>query len=210
MEDKRVEWLREEMAELREQMYGSDAGLRKQTVDANATWLREHMRNSIARLDSSALTANLLGFERPPTEMETFERTPPGVEKNTSAVALDLVRQAAQVLNDIERRASEAEARASSVMSDAIQKLKLAQERIQSAEHARRIEDQEVRNKLQEAVRALEKAERRVAAAEARASAAEARAKRAEAQANETERAVARIEEAIRTQLLRERGGGVK
>jgi len=88
-------------------------------------------------------------------------------------------------------------------MSDAIQKLKLAQERIQSAEHARRIEDQEVRNKLQEAVKALEQAESRAAAAEARASAAEARA-------NETVRAIARIEEAIRTQLLRERGGGVK
>jgi hypothetical protein len=52
-------------------------------------------------------------------------------------------------------------------------------------------------------VKALEQAERRTAAAEARASAAVARA-------NETERAIARIEEAIRTQLLRERGGGVK
>jgi len=204
MEDKRIERLREQMAELREQMQGSDAGLRKQTVDAKGSWLREHMRNSIGRLDSSAFTSNLLGFERAPTEMETFERTPPGTEKNTSAVTLDLVRRAAQVMNDIERRASEVEARASSVVSDAIQKLKLAQERIQSAEHARAIEDQEVRNKLQEAVKALEQAERRAAAAEARASAAEARAKRAEAQANEAEEAIARIEEAIRTQLLRE------
>jgi len=210
MDDKGVGWLREQMAELREQVQGSEAGLREQTVDADASWLREHMRNFIARSDSSALTTNVLGLKRAPTEMERFEQTPPGMKRNTNAVALDLVHQAAQVMNDMERRASEAEARACSVVRDAIQKLKLAQERIQSAEHARRIEDQEVRNKLQEAVRALEKAERRVAAAEARASAAEARAKRAEAQANETERAVARIEEAIRTQLLRERGGGVK
>jgi len=48
------------------------------------------MRNFIAPSDSSALTANVLGFERAPTEMESFDRSPPGMERNTSAAALDL------------------------------------------------------------------------------------------------------------------------
>jgi len=39
MDDKRIRWLRDQMAELREQMQGSKAGLRGQTVDANASWL---------------------------------------------------------------------------------------------------------------------------------------------------------------------------
>jgi len=131
-----------------------------------------------------------------------FGQTAGGSRKNQATVALELVHQAAEVLNEIENRASETTARAHSLVKSAIDKLQLAQRRIDSVENARLATLNEAAAQIREATNTLKQAESRAAGAEARASAAQSRAEAAEARANEAETALRTIEEAIRTQLL--------
>ncbi len=113
--------------------------------------------------------------------------------------ALNLVYQAAEVFSGIEDHAREAEARAYSICKSAAEGLNLAEKRIEAAECARR----EVDSELLETSRALKQAQSRIEAAEDKLAALEFRAQAAEAEAREAKKALALIEEAIRTRLLR-------
>ncbi len=113
--------------------------------------------------------------------------------------ALNLVYQAAEVFSSIEDHAREAEARAYSICKSAAEGLNLAEKRIEAAECARREADCE----LLETSRALKQAQSRIEAAEDKLTALEFRAQAAEAEAREAKKALALIEEAIRTRLLR-------
>ena len=113
--------------------------------------------------------------------------------------ALNLVYQAAEVFSSMEDHAREAEARAYSICKSAAEGLDLAEKRIEAVESARRETDCE----LLETSRALKQAQSRIEAAEDKLAALEFRAQAAEAEAREAKKALALIEEAIRTRLLR-------
>jgi septation ring formation regulator EzrA len=115
------------------------------------------------------------------------------------ATALKLVYQAAEIFSSMEDHARETEARAYSICKSAAEGLDLAEKRIEAAECARREADCE----LLEMSRALKQAQSRIEAAEDMLTALESRAQAAEAEARETKKALALIEEAIRTRLLR-------
>jgi DNA repair exonuclease SbcCD ATPase subunit len=122
------------------------------------------------------------------------------------AAVLYLVYQAAEALTAAEDRANDIEARAQTLARRAMEEMKLAQQRV----HAVDAERQAIESKLsaantrvQECELALEKSESRNAVAEAKLTAAEQRAREAESRANSARAALVRIEEAIRTYLLR-------
>jgi len=125
-----------------------------------------------------------------------------------NVAGLDLVCQAAELIKGIENQATEAE-------KTSYQQLQLKQRRIEELETELRTAQlliNEARTKLKEAdelargEREAARAEReRLEAAERRMCELEMRARTAEAQAKENANAVARIEEAIRTQLLAKR-----
>src|SRR6266481_2597177 len=116
-----------------------------------------------------------------------------------AATALNLVYQAAEVFSSMEDHARETETRAYSICKSAAEGLNLAEKRIEAAECARR----EVDSELLETSRALKQAQSRIEAAEDKLAALEFRAQAAEAEAREAKKALALIEEAIRTRLLR-------
>ena len=124
-------------------------------------------------------------------------------ESNWGSTALDLVYQAAELLNDIEQRAYETETRSKALCASAAERIRLAEARANSAEHAKREMITEVDAKLQAASRALMQAEVQINAAEDKATAAEVRAELAETRAREALEALALVEGAIRKQLLR-------
>ena len=115
--------------------------------------------------------------------------------------AMNLVYQAAEVIKDIENQASEAE-------KAAYQKLQIAQKRIEELEtelKSAQLCINEARVKLKES-NELAKAEKsRLDEAERRMCELEMRARTAETQARENANSVARVEEAIRTQILAKR-----
>jgi DNA repair exonuclease SbcCD ATPase subunit len=152
-------------------------------------WLRGHMRDYLSRAPTNA-SDNVLSFDYASRLAANSE----------GSSALVLVHRAAEVISDIEHKASEAEARAHSLVRAAVQKLELAESRIQSAENDRHAAIREASVKLDEAMRALKQAETRIVAAEARAN-------KAEARLSEFEKELTRIEEAIRTQLVERRRG---
>jgi hypothetical protein len=124
-------------------------------------------------------------------------------ESNWGSAALDLVYQAAELFNDIERRAYETEARSKALCANATERLSSAVARAESAEQSKQEIITEVGAKLQAASRALMQAELQITAAEDEATAAEMRAELAETKAREALEALALVEQAIRTQLLR-------
>ena len=166
-------------------------------MDDNLGWLRQHMRETSEQANP---TVNL--FTLPGENFGKDARAPFYRDKLRAHTTLDLVYQAAEVIKNLETRANETEARASSIVKGAIQKLELAQSRIQSLESERRADAQQAALKLQELVMALEQAELRIAAFQSRLVEAEVKAQNAESRASESERTLARLEEAIRTQLL--------
>jgi hypothetical protein len=122
--------------------------------------------------------------------------------------ALDLVNHAAEVLRDIEDRACETERRARSIAERAIEKLKLAERRITELEVEKRAAEDslaEAHVKIQKTAEALHLERLRVKAAEDLVAQIELRAAAAETHAGESENALARLEYAIRTQLLQGR-----
>jgi hypothetical protein len=132
---------------------------------------------------------NVLSFARP-------------LVSDTSATALNLVYQAADVFSSMEHHARESEARALSLCRSAAEKLRYAEKRIEATEQARRELITAAECKLQDASRALKQAQSRTEAAEDRLVAMEFRAQAAEAEAREVRQALALVEEAIRRRLL--------
>jgi Mg2+ and Co2+ transporter CorA len=121
--------------------------------------------------------------------------------RSHGAAALDLVYQAAEVINGIEDRASETE-------KTLFQKLELAQKRIEELEKDLQSARQclaEMRVKLKESEEASSIDQSRLEAAEKKMCDLEMRARTAEAQAKNNSHTLARIEEAIRTQILEKR-----
>ena len=115
--------------------------------------------------------------------------------------ALDLVCQAAEVIKGIENYAAEAE-------KSSVQKLYLAQKRIEELEaelRASQVCISDARMKLKEADSIVRAGQARLEAAEKKMCDLEMRARVAETQAKENANAVARIEDAIRTQILANR-----
>ena len=122
------------------------------------------------------------------------------------AAVLYLVYQAAEALTAAEDRVSDIEARAQTLAQRAMEEVKLAEQRVKEVDAERRaIESRlnEANIRIKECEIALEKSESRNAVAEAKLTAAEHRAREAESRANATRTAMVRIEEAIRTHLLR-------
>jgi hypothetical protein len=134
-------------------------------------------------------------------EVVRFPAEASATATNTCNAALKLVYQAAEVFKEIEDQASEVE-RAS------LQKLKAAEKRIEELEtelSLAQVSTNEARLKLRESEE-LANAERpRLNAAEKRMCELEMLARTAEAKAKENASIVARIEDAIRTQLLAKR-----
>ena len=157
-------------------------------------WLREHMRDELAKAPSGDRAQNVVHF---PAE------TPP--PRNGTSSALDLVAQAASVIRGIEERAAESEARARTLAEAALEKLERAEIRISDAETARiHAEDTLVRlsARLQEAERELARTQSRLVAAENRLAEAEHQLRAAEARASHADNAVNQIEDAIRAQIM--------
>jgi hypothetical protein len=132
---------------------------------------------------------NVLSFERP-------------AAKVAGSDALDLVYQAAEIFNGMERDARELEARALAMCRSAADRLKVAEQRTESAEHSLREVVANADRKLADASRALTEIELRITAAEDKAAAAEARAHVAETEARDAKQTLALVEDAIRRRLL--------
>jgi chromosome segregation ATPase len=137
--------------------------------ESSADWLREHMRQHIANPVVIESTDNVLDF-----------RSPSYFPKNQGAAALALVNQAADLIEDIDHRATERHARAKALAEKAIEKLKIADDRACFAESARQAAETELREykdrleKLSTKLQEIEKvADDRVRSAESARHAAE-------------------------------------
>lgn len=122
------------------------------------------------------------------------------------AAVLYLVYRAAEVLAAAEDRATNIEARAETLANRTTEELRLAEQRLEAADAERQTIEValiEANSRIQEYEIALKHWESRVAAAEAKLTAAERRALEAETRAHAARAALVRIEEALRTQLLR-------
>jgi chromosome segregation ATPase len=153
-------------------------------------WLREHMRDQL-RHASSGPGRNILDF---PADT-------PATSRYDTSSALDLVSQAAEVIRDIQDRATESEARAKALAESAIEKLQLAEARIHSAEAARGLAQgtlSKLSARLHEAEQELARTQSRIAAADAQLE----HMRAAETRAFNSEKALNQIEDAIRTQLV--------
>jgi cell fate (sporulation/competence/biofilm development) regulator YmcA (YheA/YmcA/DUF963 family) len=133
------------------------------------------------------------------------ERVLPFRAKSTAAgagsAALDLVSQAAEVIKDIERKASDAE-------KTSYQKLDVAQRRVEALENELKSAIafvNEAREKLREANALMQSQKSRLDEAERRMCDFEMRARTAESKAKENADSVLRVEEAIRAQILARR-----
>jgi len=169
----------------------------------NLEWLRERMQDHNLRSAPMGRSEGVLRFPSASRSAGT----------KAGDAALELVYRAAEVVRDIEDRASENEKYAKTIAEKAVEKLQFAERRIQELETERRTAERFLKEAA-EKIRAIEedlKLERtRVAAAETQLHHIELRASEAEALAKESETALARIEEAIRTQLLRQRHSGLE
>jgi methionine synthase II (cobalamin-independent) len=149
--------------------------------------LREDMWDYRAR-PSAGENENILRFEQSATDY--------------GATALDLVNQAAEIFNGMEKHARETDARARALCASLTEKLQLAEKQRDSSERARHDVVDEFNCKLQDIARALQQAQLRIVQAEDKAVAAEFRAQAIEAKLQKANRDLAAVEEAIRTRLL--------
>jgi len=132
---------------------------------------------------------NILTFRRPSAT-------------DRSAVALDLVHQAADLFRGMEQQARETEARAQSLCNSALEKVRRAEMRAEAAECAYRTIMIDAEEKLRDASSALEEARSRLQAKDDQLTAMEFRAQAAEAEAREVKQVLALVEETIRRRLL--------
>ena len=150
--------------------------------------LREDMWDYRAR-PSAGENANILRFTQ-------------SAAPDYGATALDLVNQAAEIFNGMEKHAREADTRARALCTSLTEKLQLAERQRDASERARREVVDEFNCKLQDIARALEQAQSRIMHAEEKAVAAEFRAQAVEVRLQKANRDLAAVEEAIRTRLL--------
>lgn len=168
----------------------------------NLQWLNKHMRDHLSNSARIGLDDRVLSFPGVPSATTNKDG-----EAKDGEIALDLVYQAAEMVRSIENRANEFESRARGLAEEATEKLKLAERHIHDLEAQQRAAEtciQQAHIKLQEAGEALKRERARVQAAENRLPQLEMRARSAEARAQECEHALARIEDAIRSQILRQ------
>jgi hypothetical protein len=138
---------------------------------------------------------------RPKERVVRLPSATPTADMRGNDAVLDLVYQAAEMIQGIENHATEAE-------KTSYQQLHLKQRRIEELETELRTAQllvADARTKLKESDAASRDGRSRLEAAERRMCELEMRARVAEAQAKENADAVALIEEAIRTQLLQKR-----
>jgi hypothetical protein len=134
--------------------------------------------------------------------------TPSATSSRGCVAALDLVSQAAEVIKGIENHASESEKHVRSIADKALQRLQLAESRIEELETELQSAQaciREARVKIKESTESANIERSRLEAAERKMCQIEMRARTAEAQAKENANTVARIEEAIRVQILEKR-----
>jgi hypothetical protein len=142
---------------------------------------------------------------QPPDGIERFSSTPPSSAARDGSTALDLVRQAAEVMKGLKDRTVEIEKHARRIYEIANEKLQLAEKRIQELEAENQAAKgliSEGRVKIIEADEALKLERSRVETAEKQICEIEMGARIAEARARESMDAIVRIEDAIRTQIL--------
>lgn len=163
----------------------------------NLEWLHKHMRNELSDPTPIERAADsIAGFKRPSKFAPTRART-----------ALDLVERAAELVRSIEDNASDIQSRARGLAEDAIKRLQSAENQIKVLEEKQAAAEahiNEVNARLHEAEGALKRERARVQAAEDLLPRLEMRAKAAESRAEECENALARIEFAIRSKILKE------
>jgi DNA repair exonuclease SbcCD ATPase subunit len=126
-------------------------------------------------------------------------------ETNEGQVALDLVYQAAEMIQRLEAGAVELEARARSAMEHAAEKLQAAERCIKVLEADRLAVEKrlhETDRRAQDAENTLQETQSRLATAEAQLYAMEMRVNTAESHALRAKQALIRVEDAIRTNLL--------
>jgi chromosome segregation ATPase len=138
-------------------------------------------------------------------------RYAPAARPKDGRDVLELIEEAAELFTKREDQAREFETRARAAAQGAIEKLQSAEDTIRvlmddnSAAEARIAQ---LSQKLHELAEALKVERARVVAAESQLPRLEMRARTAEAMAEECEKTLSRIEETIRTKLLRERPSG--
>ena len=146
--------------------------------------------------------------ERDPDRLVAqFKPNRPSVQAD-GATVLDLIHQAANLLQSVEDRAAATEARALTLARQATEQLDSAESRIremQSLQQATEAEAKAANARANEAEQMLREARSEIAALENRLSTTEVRARNAEARFIEAEKILIRVEDAIRTQLLSKR-----
>lgn len=126
-------------------------------------------------------------------------------EDGNVEAALDLVYQAAEIMQQLEADAAEMEARARSAIDGAAGKLEAAERAIRAAEAERLAAEErvdELGRRAEAAEAELEETQRRLAVTETQLCAMHMRVSSAEARALEAKQALMRIEDAIRTHIL--------
>jgi len=159
---------------------------------SNLEWLRERLQED---------------RQRPAAIERTRTGAAPSTPPDDGASALDLVYQAAEMIQGMTDRAGDAEARARWIVENALNKLEAAESRHQVEQMRQKDKLDEAAAELAEAGKMLKQLQARLAATEAELAAAEARAHAAEARATEAKDALLRIEDAIRVHLLRGESG---
>jgi len=161
------------------------------------------IRPKLLRTHAQSETVPLCSTQTESEELDSDSVCSPAED---GAAVLYLVYQAAEALTAAEDRVTDIEARAQTLAQRAMEEIKLAERRVNEVDAERRaIESRlnEANTRIKECESALEKSESRNAVAEAKLTAAEHRARQAESRANAARTAMVRIEEAIRTHLLR-------
>ena len=161
------------------------------------------IRSKLLRMHAQSEMIPLPSTQSAPEELEPDSV---GSAAEDGAAALYMVYQAAEALTAAEVRAVDIEARAQTLAQRAMEEIKLAEQHVNEVDEERRAirsRLNEANTRIKECEIALEKSESRNAVTEAKLAAAERRAREAESRANAARTAMVRIEEAIRTHLLR-------
>ena len=162
--------------------------------ESRTEWLREYMRDHLAKADVADIAENVSTLSRPPSSAA-----------NPGEADLRLVNQIAERIREADDYAAEREARAENLAKQAIEQLNIAQDRIRAAESGRlaaEAELEKLNERVREAEKTMEQSASRIAAIEAQLSAAERRGRTAEMRAIEAENALERIAEELRTRVL--------
>lgn len=156
--------------------------------------LRMHAQSGMALLPSTQSAS------------EDLDSDSVGSATEDGATILYLVYQAAEALTAAEDQVIDVETRAQTLAQRAMEEIKLAERRVNELNEERRaIESRlnEANTRIKECEIALEKSDTRNAVTEAKLMAAEQRAREAESRSKAARTVLVRIEEAIRTHLLR-------